>query len=258
MTMGKGLRFSRVALKNWKNFANADVAVQDRAFLVGPNASGKSNFLDAFRFLRDLASPGGGFQESIGRRGGIATIRCLAARRYPDVEVRVEARDKDESSHWIYEIAFSQDRQRRLYLRKERILRNGEILLERPNDEDRDDPARLSQTYLEQVNVNRPFRDLAVFFSSVRYLHIVPQLIREPDRSIGRQNDPFGGDFRDEGIGLDEVLLFIPEKEGTKVTPMGAQGDIQMLLQGGMSLADVVIPKTRPENAQQLTLFGDA
>jgi predicted ATPase len=385
MTMGKGLRFSRVALKNWKNFANADVAVQDRAFLVGPNASGKSNFLDAFRFLRDLASPGGGFQQSIGRRGGIATIRCLAARRYPDVEVRVEARDKDESSHWIYEIAFSQDRQRRLYLRKERILRNGEILLERPNDEDRDDPARLSQTYLEQVNVNRPFRDLAVFFSSVRYLHIVPQLIREPDRSIGRQNDPFGGDFieqiaktpertrnarmrrikdalhiavpqlqeieiqrdhrgtphirgkfrhwrpqgawqteeqfsdgtlrlmgllwatlektgpllleepelslhseiirllpqvfarlqrrtgrqlvisthspdllRDEGIGLDEVLLFVPEKEGTKVIPLGAHRDIQMLLQGGMSLADVVIPKTRPENAQQLTLFGDA
>ena len=33
------------------------------------------------------------------------------------------------------------------------------------------------------------------FFSSIRYLHIVPQLIREPDRSAGRTNDPYGGDF---------------------------------------------------------------
>lgn len=26
-------------------------------------------------------------------------------------------------------------------------------------------------------------------------MHIVPQLVREPDRSFGRANDPFGGDF---------------------------------------------------------------
>ena len=52
----KPLRFSNIRLQNWKNFASCDVAVGKRAFLVGPNASGKSNFLDAFRFLRDLAS----------------------------------------------------------------------------------------------------------------------------------------------------------------------------------------------------------
>jgi len=76
------LKFCRLKLKNWKNFADADVAIQNRLFLVGPNASGKSNFLDVFRFLRDLASSGGGFQESVGRRGGVTSIRCLAARRY--------------------------------------------------------------------------------------------------------------------------------------------------------------------------------
>ena len=352
--------------------------------MVGPNASGKSNFLDVFRFLRDIASAGGGFQESVGRRGGITALRCLAARRYSDVEVLVELKDKDDTLRWVYEVAFNQDNLRRPLLRKERVLHNGEVLLERPNDEDRDDAARLSQTYLEQVNVNRPFRDLATFFSSIRYLHIVPQLVREPDRSVGRSDDPFGGDFleqiartpektrnarmrrimkalhvavpqlqeislqrdnrgtphlrgkfqhwrpqgawqteeqfsdgtlrlmgllwatmegtgpllleepelslhseiirllpqvfariqrrtgrqifisthspdllRDEGIGLDEVLLFIPEEEGTKVTTTDMHQDIRDLLQGGLSLADVVIPKTRPEKAQQLTLFGD-
>ncbi len=84
MSKKQPLRFRNVGLRNWKNFAQTDVAIQNRAFLVGPNASGKSNFLDVFRFLRDLASPGGGFQEAIRRRGGVSAIRCLAARRYPD------------------------------------------------------------------------------------------------------------------------------------------------------------------------------
>lgn len=62
------LKFSRLRLRNRKNFSAPDVALQDRMFLVGPNASGKSNFLDAFRFLRDLASSGGGFQEAVRKR----------------------------------------------------------------------------------------------------------------------------------------------------------------------------------------------
>ena len=54
------MKIRKLSLKNWKNFATVEVEIPDRLFLVGPNASGKSNFLDAFRFLRDLASSGGG------------------------------------------------------------------------------------------------------------------------------------------------------------------------------------------------------
>jgi predicted ATPase len=243
----------------------------------------------------------------------------------------------------------------------------------------------LTQTFLEQVNVNREFRDIATFFGSIRYLHIVPQLVREPDRSVGRANDPFGGDFleqvaktpertqkarlrriqlalqvavpqlqaielwrdargtphlrgkyehwrsqgawqtegqfsdgtlrlmgllwvamdkegpllleepelslhpevvrvlpqmlarvqrrtgrqiflsthsldvlRDDGIGLDEVLLLVPGREGTRVEAAASHRDIRDLLEGGLSLADVVIARTRPEQAEQLALFGEA
>jgi len=191
-------RFTNVQLKNWKNFAFCDVAVGKRAFLFGPNASGKSNFLDVFRFLRDLAASGGGFQEAVGRRGGVSAIRCLAARRYPDIEIRVVVADADGSSEWTYELSFNQDKQRRARIKKERIERNRELLLERPDGDDKRDPERLTQTHLEQVNVNLQFRELASFFESIRYLHIVPQLVREPDRSVGRTNDPFGGDFLEQ------------------------------------------------------------
>jgi predicted ATPase len=192
------LRFAHIHLANWKNFTQCDVGLASRVFLVGPNASGKSNFLDVFRFLRDLASAGGGLQEAVRRRAGVSAIRCLAARRYSDVEIRVKVQMEEGGSDWEYELAFNQDSQRRARIQREKVSRGGDVLLERPNPEDKDDPELLTQTHLEQVNVNRNFRELAAFFQSVRYLHLVPQLVREPDRSVGRSNDPFGGDFLEQ------------------------------------------------------------
>jgi predicted ATPase len=85
----KALRFAQLRLANWRNFVRVQVALQGRVFLIGPNASGKSNLLDAFRCLHDLVALGGGFQEAIAKRGGVSKLRCLAARRYPDVEIGV-------------------------------------------------------------------------------------------------------------------------------------------------------------------------
>ena len=184
--MANELGFRRLRLKNWKNFRDADVEVRDRMFLVGANAVGKSNLLDVFRFLKDLAFPGGGFGEAVARCGGVSAIRCLAARRRPDVEIEVELREDGADRRWGYAIAFHQDNRRRPLLRQERVSLNGKAIVARPDRDDRSDPARLTQTHMEQVNMNRRFRDLAAFFASVRYLHIVPQLVREPDRSIGR------------------------------------------------------------------------
>jgi predicted ATPase len=79
------LRFSNIYLENWRNFARISTELQRRAFLVGPNASGKSNFPDAFRFLHDIVSVGGGLEEAVRRRGGISRLRCLAARNPSDV-----------------------------------------------------------------------------------------------------------------------------------------------------------------------------
>lgn len=189
------LRVTKIELRNWKNFAEASARLQQRVFLVGPNASGKSNFLDTFRFLRDIVSIGGGFQEAIHRRGGISAIRCLAARQDPLIQIDATLGTAEKKRVWEYKLVFGQDNQRRPVIKQERVRRNGNVLLSRPDENDESDSARLTQTHLEQVNVNRGFRSVADFFASIRYLHIVPQLVREPDRSSGRKNDPYGGDF---------------------------------------------------------------
>jgi predicted ATPase len=380
----KALRFLKLRLANWQNFVLVDVPLQGRAFLVGPNASGKSNLLDAFRFLHDLVALGGGFEEAIAKRGGVSKLRCLAAKRYPDVEIGVAVGRAGATPDWEYELSFGQDNRRRPVIKREVVRLSGKDMLRRPVADDRRDAARLHQTHIEQVNVNREFRELADFFRTIRYLHLVPQLVREADRYIGRANDPFGSDFleqiarttertrnarlrkigetlkvavpqlqefqffrdeingtphlrgkyehwrprgawqteeqfsdgtlrllgllwvvldgsgpllleepelslhsdvvrylpqmfaamrrrtgrqvlvsshsadllRDEGIGLDEVLLLKPHSEGTRVAVAANLSQAKALVEGGVPLPDAVFPETRPPRPQQLVLFG--
>jgi predicted ATPase len=380
----KPLRLAAVHLENWRNFTLVDVALQQRVFLVGANAAGKSNLLDAFRFLHDLVTVGGGFQEAVGKRGGVSKLRSLAARRYPDVVIQVKIGSDEEPATWTYEVRFAQDNRQRPFIKREWVAQGATTIIERPDEKDKTDPERLTQTYLEQVNANQEFRAVSDFFSTIRYLHIVPQLVREPDRSVGRTNDPYGGDFleqiarttertqkarlrrisdalkiagpqlaeltlwrdeikgtphlrgkyehwrpqgawqteeqfsdgtlrligllwavldgtgpllleepelslhpevvrflpqmfariqgrtgrqilisthstdllRDDGIGLDEVALLRPGAEGTTVSVARDRDEVKVLLESGLSMADAVIPLTRPDRAEQLTLFG--
>lgn len=377
-------RFAGIKLGNWRNFTSVDTDLQRRVFLVGPNASGKSNFLDVLRFLHDIVSIGGGFREAVRKRGGVSKLRSLAARQPSDIHIRVDLGGNESGSIWRYELRFGQDSQQRPVIKEERVLQSSQEILVRPDENDKSDPERLTQTHLEQVNVNRDFREVATFLTSVRYLHIVPQLVREPDRSVGRPNDPYGGDFleqiartadktqksrlkriqdalrvavpqlaelelwrdergtphlrgkyehwrpqgawqmeeqfsdgtlrllgllwavqdgsgpllleepelslhsevvrfipqmfsriqrrtgrqiiisthssellKDEGIGLDEVLLLQPGEEGTSVRPASSYDEVKALLEAGVSLAEALIPRTRPSKARQLALFGE-
>lgn len=192
------MSFTRIALKNWRNFTDVDVQLQRRAFLVGPNGSGKSNFLDAFRFLRDLAqADGGGFQSAVGKRGGVAKIRSLYAREKSDVSL--DATLMVDGVTWRYALTFNQKgKSAAPRVLEERVWRGDDLILERPNADDESDPARLTQTYLEQTFANAAFRPIAAFFQSVQYSHLVPQLVRDTERSPGQINDPFGADFLEQ------------------------------------------------------------
>ncbi len=191
---------SHIKLKNWRNFRSVDVELGKRVFLVGPNASGKSNFLDAFRFLHDIAKRGGGLQQAVEERGGLSKIRCLAARTHPDVELELSISEYGGSSSvWTYAIVIKQqERGHHLpYVGYERVTKHGKVLLERPDKKDLKDRARLTQTHLEQIGANHEFRDLAKFFESVMYLHLVPQLLRHPEAFTGPgiPGDPYGKSF---------------------------------------------------------------
>lgn len=200
---------SRLRLENWRNFVDVDVELRERTFLVGPNASGKSNLLDVFRFLRDVAGPGGGLQKAIDDRGGLSKVRCLLARRNPRVRIAVDLTDEKSDSVWTYDLAILQETRgnRNVLVDHEIVTHSGSVILSRPGRDDQSDSLRLSQSHLEQINANARFREIAQFFEKVTYLHLVPQLIKHSDAFTGPSlhGDPFGKNFL-------EQIARVPEK----------------------------------------------
>ncbi len=192
---------TRLRLKNWRNFRELDVPLRDVTFVLGPNASGKSHLLDVFRFLRDIGKQqGGGLQAAMTDRGGMSKIRSLHARRDPELLVDVElANDADGPSVWRYVLGFRSEGKgaQRILISQEEVWRHGERILYRPTKDDEKDVVLLTQTHLEQMQTNAEFRDLVDFFSSITYLHLVPQLLKFSERIGGRiiADDPFGQGF---------------------------------------------------------------
>lgn len=381
---------SHIKLKNWRNFRSVEAPLSRRMFLVGPNASGKSNFLDALRFLRDIAkSEGGGLQKAVSERGRISKIRCLAARKEPQVEIEVHlAESREQEPLWKYGIGIKQESRglRQPFVFYERVWKGSDLILDRPDEQDTKDEFRLKQTHLEQINANLEFRDIARFFQSIDYMHLIPQVLRYPDIFTGPpiKEDPFGRSFlervvqtpertrkarlkkienalqfavpqlkqltdtrdergvphlevvyehwrpkagkqsedqfsdgtlrliaflwsildgdslllmeepelslhsgivtrlpglmwriqnkkkrqilisthsadllSDKGIGGEEVLLLMPDPEGTKIDLASSIKDVTLLLEGGFSVAEAALPRTEPKNIMQLSLFND-
>jgi predicted ATPase len=196
------MRIKSIKIRNWRNFTDVDVSLESRTFIVGANASGKSNFLDVFRFLRDVASAsGGGLQKALKDRGGLGKLRSLAARQYSNILLDVMLTDDAEISSWRYVLEVGQEPsgRRRPIVKREEVYRDGDAVasVARPNANDSADPERLTQTYLEQVNSNQAFRPIADFFSRVVYLHLVPQLLKHAEGIQGNflESDPFGQGF---------------------------------------------------------------
>ncbi|MDD9973453.1 MAG: AAA family ATPase [Candidatus Poribacteria bacterium] len=79
---------TRVILKNYKSIAACDVRMQPLTFLVGRNGSGKSNFLDALRFVADALNHS--LDHAVRDRGGINDV-CRRSRGHPNhFSIRLE------------------------------------------------------------------------------------------------------------------------------------------------------------------------
>ncbi len=193
------MHISRLRLMNWRNFQAIDVPLGERMFIVGANASGKSNLLDVFSFLKDIAMAGGGLQKAVIIRGGLTKIRSLSARKNSQVEIAVELTNPNTQTKWLYElhICHKKNGADQMEIAKEQVVKNDRVILNRPDSKDKEDYVRLTQTSLEQVMANKDFREIAEHFSSIDYLHLVPQLIRysRAFSGPGIEQDPFGQHF---------------------------------------------------------------
>ena len=195
---------SKIELFNWKNFHRCEVGVQERCCVVGANAAGKSNFIDALRFLRDVAKQGGGLQTAVRVRGGITKIRCLAAREQSNVKLAIELSESDSRELcWHYELNFKHTgggiRENQVKIVSEKVFsgREQRYVLDRSAETLGEDEETLKYTYLEQPNANKDFRVIQQFLQNVEYLNVVPQMVRESASSSysGDKEDYYGRNF---------------------------------------------------------------
>lgn len=198
------VRFTHLSLQNWRNFRKVDIDLEERVFVVGPNAAGKSNLLDAFRFLSEVARRDGSLVSAVGARGGIARLRSLHARQKNTVRIRVTLSAQGDT--WKYHLAITGTKERPLRIVRERVFKNGKQLLDRPTEQDKKDRRLLEQTHLEQLSQNAKFRPLADALASVVHVHVVPQVAKSFTRT-----DPLT--LRDApGSDFIEQLARLPKK----------------------------------------------
>ena len=196
------MQISHIKLQNWKNFRHCSVDVASRCFIVGANASGKSNFLDALRFLHDVAKQGGGLQTAVSSRGGLTKIRCLSARRVTDISIEVTFRnDEDSQDRWRYALTIKGqgggvvDSSAVIVCESVYDYDNKVYVLNRNGNDKSEDKETLRVTHLEQAVTNTKFREILECFRDMEYLNIVPQFVREPGLSKPITEDYYGRDL---------------------------------------------------------------
>ncbi len=102
------VRLTRLRAKNFRSLADVTVSLEPLTIVVGPNASGKSNLLDALRFMRDALTTR--LHQAVDGRGGMSALRRWSPKGRPyDVTLEVNL----ESAKWEATYAFTLGSERR-------------------------------------------------------------------------------------------------------------------------------------------------
>ena len=87
----------RLKVSNFRSFNELDVELGDFNVLIGANASGKSNFVAIFRFLRDIATYG--LNDAISLQGGAQYLLNVHSERERRLSVAITVTD---ATRWLY------------------------------------------------------------------------------------------------------------------------------------------------------------
>ena len=86
----------------------------------------------------------------------------------------------------------------------------------------------------------------------------IPQMLARVTRVTGRQviiSTHSAELLNDDGIDGGEVILLTPEEEGTAAVLSHDDAEIRQLLEAGLTVGQVIIPRTSPARSVQLSLF---
>jgi predicted ATPase len=91
----------KIKIKNFKSFKDLEVELNDFNIVIGANASGKSNFIHIFEFLRDIVNFG--LDNAISMQGDIEYLRNITVGNNENFSIEITA-DFEEKSHFLAKI----------------------------------------------------------------------------------------------------------------------------------------------------------
>ncbi len=199
------MRLERLSLQNWRCFRAVNVPIGSFSIIAGPLGSGKTSFLEALCFLKDLAS-GISLGEAVERRGGFSRLRNLEA-RFPETDVLLEAQVKENRENsWVYRLKFG-EQSRQLVIKEEMVSHASSLIVRRPDSADQKNPKRQAESVLSPLIEPSPIERLTRFFRSFRLENPLFQLWRQPALAL-----PPGTEAAYPGLDFWERVAQTPER----------------------------------------------
>lgn len=89
------MTLQNIQVSNFKSFKSLNIDLDKFNVLVGANASGKSNFIQIFKFLRDIESYG--LDNAISMQGGVEYVRNISLGSSTELAVKITFNKKNSS-----------------------------------------------------------------------------------------------------------------------------------------------------------------
>lgn len=83
------MKIRKIKFNNFKSFGESEVTLSDLNIIIGANASGKSNFVNVFKFLRELANYG--IENAISMQGGLDYTLNVGKGREVPLEFEIDS-----------------------------------------------------------------------------------------------------------------------------------------------------------------------
>ena len=98
------MKIRKIKVTNFKSFKDIEVELQDFNILIGSNASGKSNFVSIFKFLKDIASLG--LENAVSIQGGVEYLRNMKIASSQDMVIKIGIFSEKEISFHMDSVEF--------------------------------------------------------------------------------------------------------------------------------------------------------